>query len=191
MQKSRHDNFEFILYLMVGVISVGFAFYLSTAFLVKGRTQTSAAAPQNSDAKSKMPMIDEALLKRISEDPDLLKKSLSDYAYDPKGKRDPFMPFYGGESITPGDLVGPVTTLQRYDLDRLRLIGIIWDISRPRAMVLDPTGNVHVIEVNAKMGRNNAYVAAIREGEIVVVEPFEDGEKKSYTTKVLAIGKAD
>ncbi len=91
--------------------------------------------------------------------------------------------------LLPGKSVGPLMYLQRFELDQLELVGIIWDVSRPKAMIKDPNGTLHVVEANSKVGRNNGYVAVIREGEIVVVEPIEDEGKTSYTTRVVSIGR--
>lgn len=199
--KSRINYFELGLYGAVGVVTSLFAFYLSTSFMIKGKTQ-DGASPMVAQAtlpdgthpelKKRAPIFDQEMATRISDNPDLLNQTLeSVYDYDSRGKRDPFQPYFGQTELTPGAEIGPITFLQRFELKELKLIGIIWDVSRPKAMIADPSGGVHVIEVNAKIGRNNSYVGAIREGEIVVVEPFDDDGKKSYNTKVIAIGKAE
>ncbi len=196
MQKNKRVNyFELVLYGAVGLSTSLLAFYLSTSFVTKGKTQvTVPAAPGGAplDPTKKAPVFDQEMINRISDNPDLLNQTLETvYDYDIKGKRDPFQPFFGQTELTPGAEIGPISFLQRFDLRELKLIGIIWDVSRPKAMMADPSGGVHVVEVNAKVGRNNAYIGAIREGEIVVVEPFDDDGKKSYNTKVIAIGKAE
>lgn len=204
--RPRVNYFELGLYGLVGVLASVFAFYVSTSFVVKGKTQDNspaaigttsgldpaAGAGTNDPNKKRSPIFDAEMANRITDNPDLLNQTLeSVYEYDSRGKRDPFQPYFGQTELTPGAEIGPITFLQRFDLKELKLIGIIWDVSRPKAMVADPSGGVHVVEVNAKIGRNNAYVGAIREGEIVVVEPFDDDGKKSYNTKIIAIGKAE
>ncbi len=103
--------------------------------------------------------------------------SNDEYFYDPTGKRDPFKP-YKAVSISSGPIKDVVLEpLQRFDLDKLQIVGILWDVRSPRAMIKDPDGAVHTIIKNTKMGRSEGFVAAIREGEIVVVETrYEEGK---------------
>lgn len=89
------------------------------------------------------------------------------YAYDPTGKRDPFKPFRAAVGDIKKVVLEP---LQKWDLDRLKVVGILWDVRNPRAMVKDPEGAVYIVTKNSKIGRNEGYVAAVREGEVVVIE---------------------
>lgn len=200
--RAKVNYFELASYALVGLVTSLTAFYFSTSMMTKGKAQTQTVA-QNAvpgvavpgapeGEKKKSPIFDKEILNRISDNPELLNQTLEAvYDYDSKGKRDPFQPYFGQTELTPGAEIGPITFLQRFDLAELKLIGVIWDVSRPKAMILTPAGGVYVVEVNTKVGRNNAYIGAIREGEIVVVEPFDDDGKKSYNTKVIAIGKAE
>jgi type IV pilus assembly protein PilP len=103
------------------------------------------------------------------------------YTYDPTGRRDPFMPF-GARSVlaqplpatptVPSALVPPSeNSLTLFDLEQLRVVAIVWDVKDPKAMVMDPKGKLHLLHKDSTIGRNNGFVYAIREGEIVVVEP--------------------
>jgi type IV pilus assembly protein PilP len=66
--------------------------------------------------------------------------------------------------------------LQRWEIERLQVVGILWDVRKPRAMVRDPDGTVYTVVKNSKIGRSEGFVAAIREGEVVVIETkYEDG----------------
>lgn len=197
--RAKINYFELGSYIFVGMVTSALAFYISTSMIKRGKAQTVAqnAMPVGDGTnpqppKKRSPIFDKEILNRISEQPELLNQTVeSVYEYDSKGKRDPFQPYFGTTELTPGAEMGPITFLQRFDIAELKLIGIIWDVSRPKAMILAPSGGVYVVEVNTKIGRNNAYIGAIREGEIVIVEPFDDDGKKSYNTKVIAIGKAD
>jgi len=98
------------------------------------------------------------------------------YVYNPIGKRDPFRSFLslGGkvEDETPR------TPLQRYELDEYRLVGIIWGIDRPRALVEDPESVGHVMEIGTYIGKNWGKVTQITSTEVVVTEEYQtiDGE---------------
>jgi type IV pilus assembly protein PilP len=117
--------------------------------------------------------------------PDLLVGIIEDYNYTPAGKRDPFTPF---ERSTNTTTMGPIWPLQKYDLEQLKLVGVIWEVKIPKAMILDPSGHGYVVTVNERIGRNNGYIARIREGEIVVVENIlgSDG-KATYVTKLMKL----
>jgi type IV pilus assembly protein PilP len=126
-----------------------------------------------------------------------------DYTYDPTGRRDPFKPYRTLQMIqakpppstsasagaSSNEPQIPLEPLQRWDLERLKVIGILWEVRAPKAMVRDPDGVVYTVMKNSKVGRYSGYVAAIREGEVVVIETLEyDGQSKKET-KILELGK--
>ena len=110
-----------------------------------------------------------------------------DYFYDPTGKRDPFKPV-GLKAL---GLAKPIVLepLQRFDLDKLQVVGILWDVRSPRAMIRDPNGVMHTVIKNSRMGRAEGFVAAIREGEIVIVETLYEDGKTLKQTRVLELKK--
>lgn len=116
------------------------------------------------------------------------------YVYDPTGRRDPFRPYRllrvgndpAGEKGEQTVLLEPLQTM---DIDQLTILGILWDVRQPRALVQDANGAVHTLVKNTKIGRNNGYVAAIREGEVVVIEAFEDGERIVKRTRLMEFRK--
>lgn len=113
------------------------------------------------------------------------------YVYDPSGKRDPFKVFKTIRQTSPeaarvNELLEP---LQRWELDRLQVVGILWDVRTPRAMIRDPDGAVFVVTKNSKVGRSEGFVAAIREGEVVVVETKYDDGKAFKESRVMELKK--
>jgi type IV pilus assembly protein PilP len=56
-------------------------------------------------------------------------------------------------------------------------------------MFLDPTNTVHIIGKNERIGRNNGYIAMIREGEVVIVEATRKEDEVIYTTTVMKISR--
>ena len=154
---------------------------LGSAGYSQTETQKAGKEPTGEKSMQKLSADD------FAESAGKLLEGLKTFNYQPKNKRDPFQPYFGLNQVRPGSLEGPVQWLQRFDLDQIKLTGIIWDVGAPRAMVQDPKGGVHVVTKDAKIGRNNGYIAVIREGEIVIVEPFEDAGKLSYTTRVLTM----
>lgn len=113
---------------------------------------------------------------------------LEPFLYDPKGRRDPFRPYSESRGPEEGELSGPLLPLQRFDLDQLKLTGIIWDVGDPKAMFVDPKGQIHVVRRDERIGRRNGYIAVIREGEVVVVEALNINGDLMYSTRVLRIG---
>ena len=99
------------------------------------------------------------------------------YVYNPIGKRDPFRSFLAMGTRPEDDSI-PRTPLQKYEIDQYKLVGIIWGVDRPRALVEDPERTGHVIEVGTYIGRNWGKVTAIGENEVTVTEEYQtlDGE---------------
>lgn len=113
-----------------------------------------------------------------------------EYIYDPTGKRDPFKPFKVIRPVSKNEKTDvPLEPLQRFEVDRLQIVGILWDVKTPRAMVRDPDGAVYTVVKNSKIGRNEGFVAAIREGEVVVVETKYEEGKPVKETRVMEFKK--
>lgn len=113
---------------------------------------------------------------------------LQDMPYDPASRRDPFKPFRVARPVDP-NLKLTLEPLQRHEIEKLQVIGILWDVRVPRAMIKDPDGAVHTVIKNSKVGRNEGFVAAIREGEVVVVETMYDDGKVTKETRVMELSK--
>lgn len=99
-----------------------------------------------------------------------------EYSYNPIGKRDPFRSFlnFGARD----ERETPRTPLQKFEIDQYQLVGIIWGVDRPRALVEDPEGVGHVMEIGTYIGRNWGKVTQVTSGEVVVTEEYQtiDGE---------------
>jgi Tfp pilus assembly protein PilP len=119
-----------------------------------------------------------------------LQGMMDAFDYKPRQRRDPFFPPVLDRPVQMGAKHGPLIGLQKFELSSLKLIGIVWDVKRPRAMIADPNGKVHVVGPNAKIGARNGYVAVIREGEIVVVETIEgDSGRLTTAAQVVKLAK--
>lgn len=109
------------------------------------------------------------------------------FNYDPRGRRDPFAQSIPDKQLAHGKVHGPLLPLQQFELEALQLTGIIWDVARPRAMLRDPNGKVHIVGPNARLGMQNGYISVIREGEIVVIETHEEEGKLLSNAKVMKL----
>ncbi len=95
------------------------------------------------------------------------------YSYNSIGKRDPFRSFIAKEVVVVGD-GGPLGPLQLHDIDAYQLRGIVWNIQAPRALVEDPDGIGHVVELGTLIGRNWGKVTQIKPEEVIITEEYRD-----------------
>lgn len=102
---------------------------------------------------------------------DLAIEAQDAYAYNPIGKRDPFRSFLSNGERAGGDV--PTGPLQMYEVDQYQLVGIVWGVERPRALVQDPDGVGHVMEVGTYIGKNWGKVTRISPEEVVVTEEYQ------------------
>ena len=87
--------------------------------------------------------------------------------------RDPFRPATLRKKVVtrPRENLSP---LERFELNQLKIVGIVWDVKEPRAMVEDAGGLGYTIKVGAPIGANDGLVKAIHRNEIVVEEFYYD-----------------
>jgi type IV pilus assembly protein PilP len=129
---------------------------------------------------------------------------VGEFVYDPTGRRDPFRPYYMKDSVAIPltsnnqqeqdsvlvflkDSKANQEPLQAYDLNNFQILAIMWDALDPKAVVKAPNGKTYTLRKLTRIGKNNGYVATIREGEIVVIEVTSDG--KTPSTRVLTLQK--
>lgn len=95
------------------------------------------------------------------------------YSYSPLGKRDPFRSFIELKVETT-----EVCCTQKYEIDQYHLVGIVWGVDRPRALVEDPERVGWVIEIGSYLGKNWGKVTGITSSEVIVTEEYQtiDGE---------------
>ncbi len=103
--------------------------------------------------------------------------------YDPKGRRDPFLPFIKPKlsKAEKEDNAKVLVGLQKYDVKQLKVVAIIWGIDNPTAMVEDPERKGYVLKKGSLVGKRNGRVVAILKDRIVIRENYRDafGERKS------------
>lgn len=189
-------------FLVSMLVEVGLA--MSPLYLPTVQAQTppadpaapaAAAAPavggtaQGQDGKTVNPAESAKQLEALADEL-FLQGMMDAFEYDPRGRRDPFVQPVLDRPVPMGARHGPFLALQRFDISTLKLIGIIWDVKRPRAMITDPGGKIHIVGPNAKIGPRNGYIAVIREGEIVVVETVEgEGGRLASSAQVIKLAK--
>jgi len=87
--------------------------------------------------------------------------------------RDPFRPATLRKKVDarPRENLSP---LERFELNQLKIVGIVWDLKEPRAMVEDTAGLGYTIKAGAPIGANDGVVKAIHRNEIIVEEYYYD-----------------
>lgn len=198
------DGKQLAAYILVSILAVGGAFSVSLKFVGSlGAQEASSDATidqseETSNEASAEPLADPA----PTEDADVnarfqpqppantgiaeLEGFLEPFIYDVANRRDPFLPY--AEFIPSEE--GPIRALtpaQKYALEELRLVGVMWEVKDPKAMFMDPEDEVLVLGRDESIGNRNGYIAAIREGEVVVVEAIRKRGDIVYRTRVLRI----
>ncbi len=98
-----------------------------------------------------------------------------DYSYNPIGKRDPYRAFFPTEP--PGTDSCGDDPLQCFAVEQLTLTGVVWG-ERPRALLEDPSGASHVVELGAYVGDRWGRVTHIESGSVVVTEEYLSGSEQ-------------
>ncbi|HEX2385922.1 MAG TPA: pilus assembly protein PilP [Candidatus Binatia bacterium] len=92
--------------------------------------------------------------------------------YTPLGKRDPFQaPMKSQAKRRPRENLSP---LERYELGQLNLVGVVWDVKDPRAMVEDSTGLGYIVRVGTPIGPNEGKIREIKPAEVLIEESYID-----------------
>jgi type IV pilus assembly protein PilP len=93
------------------------------------------------------------------------------YRYEPFGKTDPFEPIFRGVKEGGSELKTP---LEEYNVSQFELVGIIWDVKDPKAIIKDPKGETYIVGKGTRIGRNNGKITKITERKIYIIEEYED-----------------
>ncbi len=110
------------------------------------------------------------------------EEDASDFAYNAIGKRDPFRSFFHSG---PDRTIASPTPLQRFEVDEYHLVGIVWGISNPRAMVEDPENVGHVIEVGTYIGQNWGKVTQISSASVIITEEYQTIGGELVTNEIV------
>jgi type IV pilus assembly protein PilP len=117
----------------------------------------------------------------------LLEGIIEDFNYEVSGRRDPFLPYTSPKAVSVDEEEEIVSPLQRFDLDQLKLVGIIWHTKKPKALFLDPAGKGYIVGKLDKIGRNRGYIAEIREGEVIVLERYVGEGRSTFQTRSIRL----
>jgi len=91
----------------------------------------------------------------------------------PQINRDPFRPM-NLRTKTPPRARENLSPLERFELGQLKIVGVIWDLKEPRALIEDTAGLGYIVKVGTPIGSNDGTVKAIGRSEVIVEEFYED-----------------
>jgi len=119
------------------------------------------------------------------------------YSYIPQGKPNPFQPLVVERPEKPPtpppkkvegaarrEKEEPGTPLEKVELTALKLVAVVWDIPKPRAMVEDTGGKGYILTVGTRVGKNQGQVTQITSAGVVVSEKHEASDGKIKTREV-------
>jgi type IV pilus assembly protein PilP len=188
--------------------------WLVVFFLLSGvvaaQEKVKAPVQQGRDGVEKQPSIPRAVVKTVPEvgaakdkpgipvSEEEAAKNKSEAAVDAEkspttaprisapNKRDPFRPFTLNVRSGSARRRENLSPLERYELGQLKLVGVIWDVKEPNAMVEDAGGLGYRVKVGTPIGSNEGKVKTILQDGIVVEEFQVDlyGAKNKREVKI-------
>jgi type IV pilus assembly protein PilP len=146
-----------------GLVLIGFLLMLTGC----GGGTPSAPAPAKGKAA---PAEKKAVVApKPAEKPEVAKKEVPEFTYNPAGKPDPFKPFIQLTPTKIGAKGVPLTPLQRYETNQLKLVAII--AAREGNVALWRTPQRKFLEKGTAIGKNDGK--SLRSSRTVVIEEFE------------------
>jgi len=92
------------------------------------------------------------------------------YRYVAMGKRDPFSPPFRTTESDLSETDEPKTPLQRFDIGQLKLVGVIWQMEEPRALVEDGGGLGYIVTRGTLIGSRGGVIKTIEPKRVVIEE---------------------
>lgn len=90
----------------------------------------------------------------------------------------------------PGDEFYDATDPWRsHYLKEYKLSGVIWDVSQPKALFKNPEGKMLTLRRKSILGREGSVVIAVRESEVIFLQPGPGGDYEKGTVKILSLRK--
>ena len=67
---------------------------------------------------------------------------------------------------------------RRWALKRYKLVAIIWNVKRPKAMITDAKQELHMFYLNDKIGNSDGVITGISNGEVTINEKGTESKLK-------------
>ncbi len=100
-------------------------------------------------------------------------RMLRNYQYDPDKRRNPFSSPAAFKKKKAGKLGFPSYPTGKYELSKIKLIGIKWGgrMNTGKALFKTPDNIVHTLQKNDRIGVDRGIVYQLREDEVVILQP--------------------
>ncbi len=107
-----------------------------------------------------------------TEAPKAAESQASAYAYQPKGRVDPFGPIIVRESRKAKS--GDRPPLERYNITEMKLTGIVWGGYGYNAMIEGPDGKGYFVRTGTVIGPNRGVIKKITQNTLIIEEKFKN-----------------
>jgi Tfp pilus assembly protein PilP len=106
------------------------------------------------------------------------------FHYDASSLRDPFRSFEWEQlalELSDAATEGP---LEKFDVGQLSLVGVVWNATKARALIQDPSGMSYIVAEGTKIGKSNGRVTQIDDNLVVVQETYVDSSGETTTKDI-------
>ncbi|MCU0599237.1 MAG: pilus assembly protein PilP [Desulfobacterales bacterium] len=156
-----------------------------TAKLEPGQAEIVEAAPGQTDTSGESPNLSELTTEEIGalspEEQNELFLGAAGRFYTREGKVDPFEPFLRVPEAEVSNseqeklqIRPPQTPLEKFDLDQLKLTGILVSPAKIRALIEETSGKGYIISEGTYIGNKGGQVTKIANDRVVVEEKYLD-----------------
>lgn len=96
------------------------------------------------------------------------------------GRRDPFRPITLNVRAVSTRRRENLSPLERFEIGQLKLVGVVWNVKEPTALVEDNSGLGYMVKVGTPIGSNDGRIKEVKRDSLIVEEFFVDlyGAKK-------------
>lgn len=161
---------------------------VTTLLMLPACGSKQAAAPKKPEAAKSQPA---AAAPQAAAPQAEVKVEKEVYAYETKGRRDPFTSLIEVKS-TSKKLQKGAAPIESFDVEEIKLIAIAWDKQQSYAMVTLPDKKSFTIRKGTTLGLYGGKVTAINPDSVVITEQVKDykGQIKSKDT-ILKLRKEE
>lgn len=116
---------------------------------------------------------------------------VSSYTYIPAGKRDPFRVEFVLPSPSPLPSPSCDEPLCRYNLEELKLTGIVSGMRNPVAVLESPRGKGYSVYRGTRVGKYGGVVKQVTRDAVVVVQSWPDAQGRARQEEIVLRMRAD
>ena len=96
------------------------------------------------------------------------------YVYQPRDRRDPFVPLIATTKKSQKRAAGKVSTLESYDISEFTLLAVAQKGEKSFALLATPDNRSFTVHIGTAIGYNKGRVEEISKNKVVIVEYSKD-----------------